>query len=42
VQGGMRILEKIEALGFDTSTRRPKITKWDAPRIFYRALFMFR
>ncbi len=42
VQGGMRILEKIEAQGFDTSTQRPNITKWDAPRIFYRALFMFR
>ena len=40
VQGGMCILEKIKAQGFDTSTNRPKITKRDAPRILYRALLM--
>ena len=40
VQGGLRILDKIEAQGFDTSTKRPKLTKWDAPLIFYRSLLM--
>ena len=40
VQGGLRILDKIEAQGFVTSTMRPKITKWDAPLIVWRALWM--
>ena len=40
VQGGLRILEKIEIQGFDTSINRPKITKWDAPLIFWRAILM--
>ena len=40
VQGGLRILDKIEAQGFDTSSKRPKINKWDAPLIFWRALLM--
>jgi phytoene/squalene synthetase len=40
VQGGLRILDKIEAQGFDTSSKRPKITKWDAPLILWRALWM--
>ena len=40
VQGGLAILDKIEAKGFDTSQHRPKITKWDAPRILWRALWM--
>lgn len=31
--GGMRILEKIEALGYDTLHRRPKLTAADAVRI---------
>jgi hydroxysqualene synthase len=39
VQGGLCILDKIEAQGFDTSTKRPKITKWDAPLILWRALW---
>ncbi|MDI9333581.1 MAG: presqualene diphosphate synthase HpnD [Cytophagales bacterium] len=40
VQGGLRILDKIEGQGFDTNVRRPKINKWDAPLIFWRALWM--
>lgn len=40
VQGGLAILDKIEAQSFDTSIKRPQINKWDAPRILWRALFM--
>jgi hydroxysqualene synthase len=40
VQGGLRILEKIEALNFATLTQRPKITARDAPLLFWRALWM--
>jgi phytoene/squalene synthetase len=40
LQGGLRILDKIEAQGFDTSKRRPKITKWDAPILLWRAFCM--
>lgn len=40
VQGGLRILDKIEALGFDTFSRRPTIGASDAPRMAWRALTM--
>ena len=40
VQGGLAILDKIQAQGFDTSKRRPKISKWDAPRMLWRTLWM--
>ncbi len=40
VQGGLRILEKIEALGFDTLTRRPKLGRWDFVVMAWRALWM--
>lgn len=40
VQGGLAILDKIEAQGYDTTERRPKIKKWDAPRLLWRALRM--
>ena len=40
VQGGLRILDKIEAQGFDTRQRRPKINKLDMPLILWRALWM--
>jgi hydroxysqualene synthase len=40
VQGGLRILDKIEALNFATLTHRPKITARDAPLLFWRALWM--
>lgn len=36
--GGVRILEKIEALGYDTLHRRPKLTAADAARIMAGAL----
>lgn len=36
--GGMRILEKIEALGYDTLTARPTLTKADAIIIAGRAI----
>jgi squalene synthase HpnC len=42
VQGGLRILDKIEALGFDTFSQRPALGKADAPRMMWRALAMRR
>ena len=42
VQGGLRILDKIEALGFDTWSQRPTIGKADAPLLAWRALRMGR
>jgi squalene synthase HpnC len=38
VQGGLRILEKIEAAGFDVFEHRPVLTRWDWPRLLLRAL----
>ncbi len=40
VQGGLRILDKIEAMGFATLNARPKLTAWDAPVIAWRVLRM--
>ncbi len=40
VQGGLRILDKIEALRFATWRVRPKLTAWDVPLIVWRALWM--
>jgi squalene synthase HpnC len=40
VQGGLRILDKIEAGGFDSLRRRPRITLADAPVILWRCLRM--
>lgn len=42
VQGGLRILDKIEMLGFDTFSSRPTIGKGDAPLLAWRALRMQR
>jgi squalene synthase HpnC len=42
VQGGLRILDKIEDLGFDTFSQRPTIGKADAPVLAWRALRMRR
>jgi hydroxysqualene synthase len=42
VQGGLRVLEKIEAGGFDAMTRRPTVGALDAPLLFWRALRMRR
>ncbi|MDB5894308.1 MAG: squalene synthase HpnC [Rhodoferax sp.] len=40
VQGGLRILDKIEALGYASLETRPRITRWDAPLLLARALAM--
>ncbi len=40
VQGGLRILDKIEALGFDTFSQRPTVNPVDAPLLAWRALLM--
>lgn len=40
VQGGLRILDKIEALHFATLTRRPTLRWWDFPVMVWRALWM--
>ncbi len=40
VQGGLRILDKIESGGFDSLRRRPRITPGDAPWILWRCLRM--
>jgi squalene synthase HpnC len=42
VQGGLRVLDKIEAGGFDAMTRRPTIGVLDAPLLLWRALRMPR
>jgi squalene synthase HpnC len=42
VQGGLRILDKIAAQGFDSFSQRPTIGKTDAPRLAWRALWMRR
>ncbi|HSU23903.1 MAG TPA: squalene synthase HpnC [Variovorax sp.] len=42
IQGGLRILDKIEARGFDSFSHRPTIGKGDAPRLAWRALWMGR
>lgn len=38
MQGGLRILDKIEAINHATLTQRPVLGKWDAVVIFYKAL----
>jgi len=40
VQGGLRILDKIEALNFATLNQRPKLHAWDVPVMLWRALWM--
>ena len=40
VQGGLRIAEKIERLGFNTLKSRTKITVWDIPALSWRAMCM--
>lgn len=40
VQGGLRILDKIEALHFATLTVRPTLRWWDFPVLLWRALWM--
>ncbi len=40
VQGGLRILDKIEALDFNTLQQRPKLGAWDVMVMGWRALLM--
>jgi squalene synthase HpnC len=40
VQGGMRILDKIAAGGFDSLRSRPRLTAADGPLLLWRALWM--
>lgn len=40
VQGGLRILDRIEALGFNTLQQRPKLGPWDVAVMGWRALWM--
>ena len=40
VQGGLRILDKIEAMDFATWRGRPKLVFWDFPLIVWRACWM--
>ena len=40
VQGGLRILEKTDALGAAALTQRPRVGALDAPRLLWRALWM--
>ena len=40
VQGGLRLLEKIEQMDYAVLTRRPKLGAPDLPRIVWRALWM--
>ena len=42
VQGGLRILEKIEAMQHATMSRRPTLGASDLPRLLWRALWMRR
>ena len=40
VQGGLRILDKIEGLNFATLNRRPVLRWWDFPVMLWRAVWM--
>jgi hydroxysqualene synthase len=42
VQCGLRVLDKIEARGYDVLAHRVRIGAADAPRLFWRALWMRR
>lgn len=40
IQGGLRILDKIEALRYRTLDTRPRLRPWDLPVMLWRALWM--
>jgi hypothetical protein len=40
VQGGLRILDKVDALQGDSLLQRPTVGKADLPRMLWRALAM--
>ena len=40
VQGGLRILDKIKAMGYATLNQRPTLRWWDVPVMLWRAVWM--
>jgi phytoene/squalene synthetase len=40
VQGGLRILDKIEAMGYASLTRRPVLRRRDYAQMLWHALWM--
>ena len=40
VQGGLRVLEKVQELGPRAFNERPTLKLWDAPLILWRCLWM--
>ena len=42
VQGGLRVLEKVQALRGQVLQQRPRLTAWDTPLLLWRALTMKR
>jgi hydroxysqualene synthase len=38
MQGGLRILDKMESMGFCVLTKRPKLNAWDAVVVLFKAL----
>jgi hydroxysqualene synthase len=40
VQGGLRIIDKIERMNYATLSARPVISAWDAPLLAWRAVWM--
>jgi phytoene/squalene synthetase len=40
VQGALRVLDKIDALGPQVLRERPRLRAWDAPIVLWRALRM--
>jgi hydroxysqualene synthase len=40
VQGGLRVLDRLEAGGFEPFARRPRLRAWDAAPLLWRALQM--
>ena len=40
VQGGLRVADKIEQLGFATLRQRPKLNVWDGAEMLWRAAWM--
>jgi phytoene/squalene synthetase len=40
VQGALRVLDKVDALGAEVLRQRPRLTRADAPRVLWRMLRM--
>ena len=40
IQGGLRILDKIEGMGCATLRQRPRLRAWDVPVLLWKALWM--